>query len=49
MLLTYNDVADPDVLEDVLNLLSDTQWFVLFYNQVVKLVVKPSFLPENLL
>ncbi|XP_043956093.1 tubulin-specific chaperone D [Gambusia affinis] len=26
MLLTYNDVADPDVLEDVLNLLSDTQW-----------------------
>ncbi|KAM4717640.1 tubulin-specific chaperone D [Anableps anableps] len=26
MLLTYNDVTDPDVLDDVLTLLSDTQW-----------------------
>ncbi|KAM3864487.1 tubulin-specific chaperone D [Diretmus argenteus] len=26
MLLTYDDVIDPEVLEDVMNLLSDTNW-----------------------
>uniref|UniRef100_A0A3Q2QNL7 Tubulin-specific chaperone D n=1 Tax=Fundulus heteroclitus TaxID=8078 RepID=A0A3Q2QNL7_FUNHE len=28
MLLTYDDVTDPDVLDDVMTLLSDTEWLV---------------------
>lgn len=26
MLLTYDDVVDPEALDDVMNLLSDTNW-----------------------
>lgn len=26
MLLTYDDVVDPEVLDDVVTLLSDTNW-----------------------
>lgn len=26
MLLTYDDVVEPEVLDDVMNLLSDTNW-----------------------
>lgn len=28
MLLTYDDVVDPEVLDDVMTLLSDTNWLV---------------------
>lgn len=29
MLLTYDDVIEPDVMDEVMNLLSDTNWSVL--------------------
>lgn len=28
MLLIYDDIAEPDVLEDVMTVLSDTEWSV---------------------
>lgn len=28
MLVTYDDVVDPEVLDDVMTLLSDTNWLV---------------------
>lgn len=28
MLLIYDDIAEPDVLEDVMTVLSDTDWSV---------------------
>lgn len=34
MLLTYDDVIDPEVLDDVMTLLSDTNWLVLSLDAV---------------
>lgn len=34
MLLTYDDVIDPEVLEDVMTLLSDTNWLVVSLDAV---------------
>lgn len=31
MLLTYDDVIDPEVLDDVITLLSDTNWLVVVF------------------
>lgn len=36
MLLTYDDVIDPEVLDDVMTLLSDTNWLVLSLDAVPK-------------
>lgn len=42
MLLTYDDVIDPEVLDDVMTLLSDTNWLVVTLDAVYKysLIVK---------
>ena len=42
MLLTYDDVIDPEVLDDVMTLLSDTNWSVVTLDTVIKypLIVK---------
>ncbi len=41
MLLTYDDVIDPEKLDDVMNLLSDTNWLVVsldgFFNSLLLL------------
>lgn len=36
MLLTYDDVIDPEVLDDVMTLLSDTNWWVVTIDAVIK-------------
>lgn len=42
MLLTYDDVIDPEVLDDVMTLLSDTNWLVVSLDAVINysLIVK---------
>lgn len=36
MLLTYDDVIDPEVLDDVMNVLSDTNWLVVSLDAVIQ-------------
>lgn len=36
MLLTYDDVIDPEVLDDVMTLLSDTNWSVVTLDTVIR-------------
>lgn len=36
MLLTYDDVIDPEVLDDVMTLLSDANWLVVSSDAVIK-------------
>jgi len=36
MLLTYDDVIDPEVLDDVMTLLSDANWLVVTLDAVTK-------------
>lgn len=36
MLLTYDDVIDPEVLDDVMMLLSDTNWLVVSLDAVTQ-------------
>lgn len=36
MLLTYDDVIDPEVLDDVMTLLSDTNWLVVSLDAVTQ-------------
>lgn len=42
MLLTYDDVIDPEVLDDVVTVLSDTNWSVVSLDAVIQyfLIVK---------
>lgn len=36
MLLTYDDIIDPEVLDDVMTLLSDTNWLVVTLDTVIR-------------
>uniref|UniRef100_A0A7N6ARU5 Tubulin-specific chaperone D n=1 Tax=Anabas testudineus TaxID=64144 RepID=A0A7N6ARU5_ANATE len=44
MLLTYDDVVDPEVLDDVMTLLSDTNWLVVPLVAVIKQSVIVTFI-----
>lgn len=43
MLLTYDDVVDPEVLDDVMTLLSDTNWLVVTLDTVRKYSLMVKF------
>ena len=50
MLLTYDDVIEPEVLDDVMTLLSDTNWSVVTLDAVIKssLIVKFWYVCDTL-
>lgn len=46
MLLTYDDVVDPEVLDDVMTLLSDTNWLVVKLYAVIKYFLIVTFIQD---